>query len=260
MGAFQHLSRAVAVCLLVTAVLCAGCTGETREVTCVPVGTIPHQTPAFTQGLVYADGRLYESTGGFGESVVRVISPAGGAVILHEDLPDRFFGEGVTVWHSSLIQLSWRSGTGFVRDAGDLSVTETFSYEGEGWGLTHDGHRLIMSDGTATLQFLDPETFACVSTLEVIDGDRPVPSLNELEYIRGYIFANVWQTDLLVVIDPATGRVVEWIDLGPLREYERGTGAEALNGIAYDGERDLVLVTGKHWSRIYILEITGLWG
>lgn len=218
------------------------------------VASHPHDPQAYTQGLVYREGFLYESTGRRGRSELRKVRLRTGEVVQRTALDDRFFGEGLALWRDRLIQLTWQSGTGFVYDLDDFRERATFSYAGEGWGLTHDGRHLIMSDGSATLRRLDPASFEVVRRVRVRDGGDPVDGLNELEYIRGEIYANVWQTDRIVRIDPASGRVNSWIDLSglPLDGANRGV----LNGIAHDAEHNRLFVTGKLWPRLFEIELT----
>lgn len=216
----------------------------------------PHARDAFTQGLIYLDGHLYESTGLNGASSVRKVELSTGRVVQRIDLDGRYFGEGLTAWESDLIQLTWRSGKGFVYDRQTLRLRREFSYPGEGWGLTHDGRHLIMSDGSAVLRFLDPQTFAPVRELRVHDGGSPVQRLNELEYVRGEIYANVWMSDRIARISPVTGQVLGWIDLqGLLSVMERRPTVGELNGIAYDAQRDRLFVTGKRWPKLFEIRI-----
>lgn len=219
------------------------------------IKTYPHDTKSFTQGLVFDDGFLYEGTGGLGRSTLRRIKPDTGAVLQSYKLPDSLFGEGITVWGDKIFQLTWQARIGFVYDKRDFKLIKTFQYKNEGWGLTHNSRSLIMSNGTSDLYFLNPETFAVTGKITVHDKDGPVSSLNELEYVRGDIYANVWRTDRIAIIDPSTGRIKGWIDLKNLSQL---SGADkdlkTLNGIAYDKENDKLFVTGKLWPKIY--EIT----
>jgi glutamine cyclotransferase len=172
-------------------------------------------------------------------------------------LPSEFFGEGVTLWGSKIIQLTWRSGIGFVYDLGTFRLLKKFTYRTEGWGITQDGKHLIMSVGTETLTFLDPNTFKEQKRIRVHDQNRPISQLNELEYIKGEIFANVYQTDWIVRISPETGRVTGWVDLkGLLPETDRVQGVDVLNGIAYDAQKDRIFVTGKNWPKLFEIQIT----
>lgn len=216
------------------------------------VNIFPHDDKAFTQGLVFDGGLLYEGTGIKGSSSLRGIKLDTGEVVRGFKLPARYFGEGITIFGDSLIQLTWLSRTGFVYDKRDFKLLGTFHYRSEGWGITHDGRRLIMSDGTANIYFLDPETYKMTGRIEVTDKNGPVTRLNELEYIHGEIYANIWRTDNIAIIDPETGRVKGWIDLGKLSQLAGGDKTmKTLNGIAYDKETDRLFVTGKLWPNIY---------
>ena len=216
----------------------------------------PHDPEAFTEGLVFGDGFFYESTGLHGRSSLRQVEPETGRVVKKYDLPSWYFGEGLTLWKGSLIQLTWKSAIGFIYNQASFSIEREFSYSGEGWGLTHDGESLIMSNGTAELVFLDPQTLVQRHSLPVLDGGRPVRFLNELEYIKGEIFANIWQEDFIAVISPKTGQVTAWIDVSDLRKrLPPGSSAEVLNGIAYDAQKDRIFVTGKLWPLLFEIEI-----
>jgi glutaminyl-peptide cyclotransferase len=220
------------------------------------VHTYPHDSSAFTQGLVMVGGMLYEGTGLNGRSSVRAVDLGTGRAIQSVEVPAQYFGEGLTDWGSNLIELTWKAQRGFVYDRFSMRLVRTFAYKGEGWGLTHDRQNLIMSDGTAVLRFLDPVTFQVVRTLSVSDGGRPVMELNELEYIHGEIYANVWQTDRIARISPQTGKVIAWIDLnGLLAADERTEGNAVLNGIAYDQKSDRVFVTGKLWPKLFEIKL-----
>jgi glutamine cyclotransferase len=222
------------------------------------VGVYPHDRGAFTQGLVYTDGWLFEGTGLRGRSSLRRVALETGEVQQLLALSDEFFGEGITVLGDRIFQLTWQSGTGFVYDKASFSLSETFYYPTEGWGLTDDGERLIMSDGSATLHFLDPSTLTEMYQIQVYDETGPVPRLNELEFIKGEILANIWQTDRVARIDPETGRVLSWIDLSDLlsaEDYEQPV--DVLNGIAYDEQGQRLFVTGKLWPKLFEIEILG---
>ena len=220
------------------------------------VNTYPHDPNAFTQGLVFEDGVLYEGTGLRGRSTLRVVELETGDILQIRELPAQFFGEGVTIYGNRIIQLTWQSNVGFVYDKESFELLQEFNYPTEGWGITHDGERLIMSDGTSTLRFLDPETYEEVHRVEVLDRGSPVTRLNELEYVQGIIYANVWQTDRIAMIAPSTGQVVGWIDLeGLLGEEDRIQRVDVLNGIAYDAEDDRLFVTGKWWPKLFEIEL-----
>ena len=214
--------------------------------------TYPHAQDAFTQGLIFLDGVLYESTGLNGKSSVRKVKLETGEVLQKHDVDARYFGEGLTAWQGSLIQLTWQTRIGFVYDLSTFTQKRTFAYLGEGWGLTHDATRLIMSDGTANLRFLDPATLTETGHVVVTDRNQPVNRLNELEFIKDEVYANVWGTDSIVRIAPATGQITGWINLaGLLPRADRTPSADVLNGIAYDAVRDRLFVTGKQWPKLF---------
>jgi glutamine cyclotransferase len=222
------------------------------------VHTYPHDVHAFTQGLIFVDGHLYESTGLNGRSSLRMVDLATGSVLQKHDLPPDIFGEGLTDWGSTLIQLTWTSHKAFVYDRFSFATQRTTSYEGEGWGLTHDATQLIMNDGTSYLRFLDPKSFDSIRRLRVTDqSGRPVENLNELEWVQGEIYANVWQTDDIVRISPHNGKVLGRLDLkGIIDKRElHGEGA-VLNGIAYDVKGDRLFVTGKLWPKLFEIKVT----
>jgi glutamine cyclotransferase len=219
------------------------------------VNVYPHDREAFTQGLVYRDGVLYESTGLKGRSSLRKVRLETGEVLQRQNVDSRYFAEGLTDWGGRLIQLTWDTNVGFVYDLASFKMLRTFSYQGEGWGLTHDGRRLILSDGTPTLRFLDPDTFQVTGRVEVRDGNLPVEDLNELEFVNGEIYANVWTTDRIAVIAPATGRVTGWINLAGLMPRAMTAGDAVLNGIAYDPAGKRLFVTGKLWPRLFEIRV-----
>lgn len=225
------------------------------------VNEFPHDHTAFTQGLVFEDGFFYESTGRKGFSSVRKVVPRTGEIVMIHELPEDFFGEGLTIAGSEMIQLTWRSRVGFIYDKETFAVQKEFDYQTEGWGITYDGKRLIMSDGSATLYFLDPKTFQTVAQVKVRDENSFVSNLNELEFINGEIFANVWKTNTIVRINPETGRVLGWINLNGLLRLEDITGpVDVLNGIAYDARLDRLFVTGKLWPKIFQIELIPIEG
>ena len=220
------------------------------------VATYPHDESAFTQGLVYHDGLLYEGTGLYGQSSLRITKLSTGDIIEQVDLADEYFGEGITILDGLVYQVTWEEITGFVYSADDLTEIRSFRYTGEGWGLTHDWEHLVLSNGSSTLSFLDPGTFQVVRTVDVTYDDEPVSNLNELEYVDGVIYANVWQTNRVVMIDPGDGAVVGWIDLAGIEEHLDSTdGINVLNGIAYNHESGRLLVTGKLWPNIFEIEL-----
>jgi len=220
------------------------------------IHTYPHDPRAYTQGLLYENGYLYESTGLNGRSSLRMEDLETGRVLQKADVPDKYFAEGLAAWGSTLIQLTWQSHVAFVYDRFSFRLLRTFTYQGEGWGLTEDSKDLIMSDGTATLRFFDPGTFREVRHIVVKDHGSQVTQLNELEYVHGQIYANVWHTDRIVRISPETGRVLGWIDLSGLLAPGEVSDPEAvLNGIAYDPAHDRLFVTGKLWPKLFEIKI-----
>ena len=215
----------------------------------------PHDPAAYTQGLIFRDGFLYESTGLTGFSSLRKVRLETGEVLQRRDVDKVYFAEGLTDWGNQLVQLTWVSNVGFVYDLASFKELRRFAYAGEGWGLTHDGKRLIMSDGTPNLRFLDPATFEEQSRLNVRDANGSVDDLNELEFVKGSVYANVWLTERIVIIDPATGMVAGWIDLTGLRPATGSPGDDVLNGIAYDAAGDRLFVTGKRWPKLYEIRL-----
>lgn len=219
------------------------------------VHTYPHDSQAFTQGLVYTNSVLYEGTGLSGLSSLRRVDLQTGEVLQIKPVPAPYFGEGIAVYSDTIVQLTWQSHVAFVYDRDTFSQTGTFTYTGEGWGLTYDGQRLIMSDGSSTLYFRDPQTFSETGRVQVHDGATPVSRLNELEYIGGEVYANVWLTNRIARVDPQTGQVTAWIDLTGLRP----PGTDVLNGIAYDSTNGRLFVTGKRWPYLYEIELYLPW-
>jgi glutamine cyclotransferase len=219
------------------------------------VRSYPHDRGAFTQGLVFRNGVFYEGTGLNGRSGIRKVKVETGEVLQTKPLSAEYFGEGITDWKGQIVQITWQSEVGFVYDLGTFEQTKRWSYKGEGWGITHDDTRLIMSDGSSALRFIDPVTLKETGRVTVRDGNGPVERLNELEYVKGEILANVWQTERIARISPKDGRVTGWIDLaGLLPPAERG-GTDVLNGIAYDAAGDRLFVTGKLWPRVYEIKL-----
>ena len=221
------------------------------------VRSYPHDTQAFTEGLLYRDGFLYESTGLNGKSSIRKVDLASGKILQSKDIPPQYFGEGLTDWGDTLVGLTWQTQTGFVFDLKTFELKSQFAYPGEGWGLTHNGKELIMSDGTATLRFLDPKTFLEVRRVKVTADGIAVNQLNELEVVEGEIFANIWHTSTIARIDPASGKITGWIDFGKLYpDAGKGqNGENVMNGIAYDPVKKRLFVTGKLWPKIYEVNI-----
>ena len=219
------------------------------------VATYPHDPEAFTQGLQYLDGFLYEGTGLNGRSSIRKVKLETGAVLQKRDVGPQYFGEGITVWKGTLLQLTWQSGMAFTYDRNTFTPKRTFTYKGEGWGLTQDATGLIMSDGTSELRMLDPLTFRERRRVRVKSDGKAVESLNELEFVKGEVFANIWQTDLIARINPATGAVTGLIDLSGLLPARDRVGTDVLNGIAYDAARDRLFVTGKLWPKLFQIRL-----
>lgn len=218
------------------------------------VDMYPHDPTAFTQGLVLVGDTLYESTGLYGESSLRRVNLATGEVLKKVDLEEKYFAEGIAVWKDQIIQLTWQSKVAFVYKKDTLKRLRTLPYPYEGWGITFDGENLIVSDGSETLRFLDPADFTEKRKITVEVGGRKIDRLNELEYVAGKVYANIWYEDLIVVIDSRNGGLLGWIDLTGLAEQEKG-GENVLNGIAFDSCTRTFLVTGKRWHQIYRLKI-----
>ena len=219
--------------------------------------TYPHDTRAYTEGLFWLDGALFESTGLVGQSNIRKVRIADGAVLQSQAISPGMFGEGIVNWGGEIISLTWQDRVGFRWDLKTLTLKSSFSYPGEGWALTQNGKTLIMSDGTPALRVLDPKTFKVLRKIPVTAEGKPVANLNELEWVKGEVLANIWQTNLIARIDPRTGAVKGWIDLSSLPEATRQRNADAvLNGIAYDKAGDRLFVTGKNWPHLYEITLT----
>jgi glutamine cyclotransferase len=220
------------------------------------VHTYPHDPHAFTQGLVFVDGSLYESTGLNGQSSLRMVDLETGRVLQSQPVDSKYFAEGLTNWASTLVQLTWESHVALVYDRFSFRVLHTSSYRGEGWGLTQDGKSLILSDGSDTLRFFDPAPFREVRRISVKDHGKPVNEINELEFIHGEIYANIWHSDRIARIAPASGKVLGWIDLkGLLPAAEHSSPEAVLNGIAYDSAHDRLFVTGKLWPKLFEIQV-----
>jgi glutamine cyclotransferase len=219
------------------------------------VNAYTHDTNAFTEGIVYDNGFLYESTGLNGNSSLRKVELQTGRTLQLYSLPEQYFGEGITIFGDRIIQITWQSQKGFVYDKVSFDIVEEFSYQGEGWGITHDDNRLIMSNGSATLTFLDPVTFKITGTVQVKDGNTPVTNLNELEYINGDVYANVWHQDKIAIINVQTGQVKGWINLTGLYDVSNADPENVLNGIAYDANSERLFVTGKRWPQLFEIKL-----
>ena len=219
------------------------------------VAVYKHDSQAFTQGLLFDDGFLFESTGLYGHSSLRRSTLSGEEPIIRY-LPKHFFAEGITIWEDKIFQLTWKSRTGLIWQKDSLTLLGTFIYHSEGWGITHDDQWLIMSDGTATLSFIDPDLLTLHHRILVSDGNLPLHNLNELEFINGEIWANIWRDNRIARIDPESGKILGWIDFSKLVESVAPTGHDnVLNGIAYDKENNRIFVTGKRWPQIFEIKV-----
>jgi len=219
------------------------------------INAYPHDENAFTEGLVFEKGTLFEGTGLYGESKLLKTLLETGTITQSYSLPETFFGEGITILDNKVFQLTWREKTGFVYDKDSFQLLRNFTYATEGWGLTTDGEKLIMSNGSATLQFLDPETFQIMGTVEVHDLAEPVSQLNELEYVKGDVYANIFEQKRIAIINIQTGQVKGWIDLNDLHDPNDGDLENVLNGIAYDSADGRLFVTGKRWTQLFEIKI-----
>jgi len=223
------------------------------------VHSYPHDTGAYTEGLFYRDGYLYESTGNVGESTIRKVDLATGQVLQQRELPPPDYGEGIVAWRNQLVELTWQSHKGYTYDLDSFRPTGSFRYPGEGWALTANDRHILMSDGTPTIRVLDPQTLSQVSAIFVTADGAPVQNLNELEWVNGQLYANVWLTSRIARIDPASGHVVGWIDLtglGPKSDETFDPTNDVLNGIAWDAQGKRLFVTGKRWPKVYEIELT----
>jgi glutamine cyclotransferase len=264
------MARIPLILVLALSLLCLQCNGagntnattNRAENAVVPhygyqiVNIWPHDPDAFTQGLVFRDGNLVESTGQEGRSSLRNVELQTGKILKKVDVPEPYFAEGLALLNNKLYQLTWQHQHGFIYDAQSLQKTGEFPYDGEGWGLATDGRSLILSDGSNRIRFLDPDSFRVTKTIAVKDGQTPISQLNELEFVNGEIYANIWHDDRIVAIDPETGRVTAWIDLKGLLQPGDAPDPEAvLNGIAYDQSSNRLFVTGKLWPRLFEIKI-----
>jgi len=251
---------------IATAAFALACTAPARAHDSIPVygyrvvHSYPHDPQAYTEGLLYLDGHLYESTGQLGASSVRKVELATGKVQQQSSTPWPDYGEGIATWKDKLIQLTWRNHEGFIYDLATLKPQARFDYPGEGWALTSDGQRLYMSDGTPTIRILDPDTLKQTGSIQVTADGQPLQNINELEWVKGQIWANVWLTTRIARIDPASGKVVGWIELAglvPPADTLTDPVNDVLNGIAYDARHDRLFVTGKCWPKLYEIRLTG---
>ena len=255
--------QAVLVVLLFVLVI-SGCsdkkTSETPEsYTYQVVKTYPHDSNAFTQGLVFENGFLYEGTGIYGKSTLRRVDLDIGQILQMYNLPDKYFGEGITIFKDGIYQLTYKSKIGFVYDKSSFKLLQSFNYPTEGWGITHDGKNLIMSDGSSILYLWDPETLKQTGSIKVHDNGVPVSGLNELEFVKGRILANIWPTERIAIISPQTGQVTGWIYMqGLLNRQEFNKPVDVLNGIAYDAVGDRLFVTGKFWPTLFEIKLVPL--
>lgn len=254
---FLFLSLATAALAVTVFWICSARSASAQTVyTYRVIHTYPHDSSAFTQGLIYLNGHLYESTGLRGHSSLREEDLTTGRLVKYVALPNRYFGEGLTNWKNELIQLTWQAHTALVYNLKTFQFERTFHYPYSGWGLTQDGKDLILSDGTSTLHFLNPNTFKQVRSIKVTANGKPVTQLNELEYIHGVIYSNVWHSNRIARISPVTGKVLSWIDLKGLLPAGSVTDSEAvLNGIAYDSVHNRLFVTGKLWPKLFEIKV-----
>jgi glutamine cyclotransferase len=248
-----------ALTFILNACSCVTSPTQPTEYTYKMVSTYPHDPNAFTEGLVFESGSLYEGTGLVGKSSLRRVDLNTGQVQQVKDLKSPYFGEGITIFKDNIFQLTWQSHVGFVYSKATFEETRQFSYSTEGWGFTNDGKRLIMSDGTARLYYLNPKTLEVTGFIDIQDAPSEIGNLrlNELEYVRGDIYANVWPTNYIMIISPSTGRVNGWIDLtGILDTQVGGQQVDVLNGIAYDARTNRLFVTGKFWPWLFEIKLT----
>lgn len=249
--------------LIVAAALLLAACGSSNQPAAIPeygyevIHTYPHDSTAFTEGLFWLNGYLYESTGLTGFSDIRKVDLETGRVVQQHELPEAYFGEGIVNWKDKLVQLTYKTEVGFTYNLESFTVLGQFHYPGEGWSLTQDGKRIIMDDGTAQLRFWNPDTLQETGRLTVTANGQPVQNLNELEWIKGEIYANIWETNRIARIDPANGHVIGWIDLtGILPDSDRIPGeTDVLNGIAYDAQADRLFVTGKKWPKLFQIRL-----
>jgi glutamine cyclotransferase len=247
-----HLRRALVLLTFFAGSLRSANAADTYQI----VHTYPHDQHAYTQGLFYLDGHLYESTGLNGQSSLREEELESGRILHLQDVPSKYFAEGLAPWGNTLVQLTWQNHVALVYDRATFRFLRSLPIDGEGWGLTEDDKNLILSDGTATLRFLDPTTLKVVRRVTVTDHGKPVTQLNELEFIHGEIYSNIWHTDRIARISPANGKVLGFVDLaGLLPSTERSSPEAVLNGIAYDAAHDRLFVTGKLWPKLFEIRV-----
>jgi glutaminyl-peptide cyclotransferase len=252
----SFLHSCATVLVLFAAFVPVGCVAAAPVAGYKVVTTYPHSTESYTEGFFYLDGMFYEGTGLTGHSAVLAIQPETGKVLQRRDLPAQYFGEGIIDWGSYVYQWTWQSHICFVYDRFSLRLIKQFTYLGEGWGMTRTAKEIITSDGTDTLRFRNPDTFAETRHIAVHEGAVPITQLNELEYVKGEIYANVWHSDRIVRISPRDGKVLGWIDLtGILPTEDKVNGEAVLNGIAYDAQHDRLFVTGKQWPKIFEIRV-----
>lgn len=257
------MRTSTAIAALVLASACTGAAAAIPVYGFIVKNTYPHDPQAFTQGLFFRDGQLFETTGLTGRSTLRRLDLKTGKVLQKADLPANVFGEGSTAVGSNILGLTWQSKTGYVFDARTFTMKGQFSYEGEGWGLASDAKYVYMSDGSASIRVLDPVSLKEVRRVQVTAEGKPIDSLNELEVVDGELYANVWGTDVIARIDPGSGKVTGWIDLSNLLPREkRGTNSAdaVLNGIAWDGKHKKLYVTGKFWPKLFEIELVRFQG
>lgn len=253
---FTYTHRILLPVFLLVLPITGVCVDDVQHFSFKIVNIYPHDRTAFTQGLVYDDGYLYESTGIYGRSKINVIDLTNNRVVKSLDMDERYFGEGLTVKDDQLVQLTYRERVGFVYDKQTLKITGEFKYPVEGWGITYDGSHLIMSNGSSHLFYLDPLSYRRVRSLEVRENSSPVVNINELEYIDGLIFANIWRTNTIAQISPESGQVVGKIDFSELaKRYEDDKSVDVLNGVAYDKKDRRLFVTGKFWPELFEVEL-----
>ncbi len=267
----KRLALAVAAVLLIVVVLVVGVSvglfsnndaesspsnDAVEQYTYTVVHAYPHETSAFTEGLAYDNGFLYESTGLYGNSTLRRVDLTTGAVLQELSVGNEYFGEGIAIVGNEILQLTWQEHIVFVYDKTTFALLGNFSNTEEGWGLAYNGSDLIMSDGSSNLYFVNPITFQRVGQVEVRDGNAPVVNINELEYVNGNVYANIWLTQKIAVIDPQTGQVKAWIDLTGIQDTRSFNSEQVLYGIAYDAQNNRLFVTGKDWPRLFEIKIS----